>query len=158
MSYINREKLLQCMNDNWLAHTPNDGDDKLTKRIKDAFCKGMDMAFDIVRDFPPMEDEEIVMGNVVTIKKGHARYGFISSEKGAFFIVYASDKGMPIGTIPEGTPDGDLNPIVGFNVYCVEQIEGIADFFRKFAEHCKEHPEFLEPVKTEQEEKQDEKP
>ena len=105
-----------------------------------------------------MEDEEIVMGNVVTIKKGHARYGFISSEKGAFFIVYASEKEMPIGRIPEGTPDGDLNPIVGFNVYCVEQIEGIADFFRKFAEHCKEHPEFLEPVKTEQEEKQDEKP
>ena len=146
MSYIDREKLLQYMNDNWLAHTPNDGDDKLTKRIKDAFCKGMDMAFDIVKEFPTSEPEDFVPGSIVTIKKGHARYGFISSEKGAFFIVYASEKEMPIGVIPDGTQDGDREPIVGFNVYCVEQIEALADFFRKFAEHCKEHPEFLEPA------------
>lgn len=152
MSYINREKLLQCMNDNWLAHTPNDGDDKLTKRIKDAFCKGMDMAFDIVKEFPTSEPEDFVPGSIVTIKKGYARYGFISSEKGAFFIVYASEKEMPIGMIPEGTPDGDLNPIVGFNVYCVEHIEALADFFRIFAEHCKEHPEFLKPVEVNQDE------
>jgi antirestriction protein ArdC len=110
------------------------------------------MAFDIVKEFPTSEPEDFVPGSIVTIKKGHARYGFISSEKGAFFIVYASEKEMPIGTIPEGTQDGELNPIIGFNVYCVEQIEGLADFFRTFAEHCKEHPEFLKPVEVNQDE------
>ena len=130
MSYIDREKLLRCLNDNWLAHTPNDNDEKKVRKLKRVFCKGLDMAFDIVKEFPTSEPEDF----------------------------YASEKEMPIGVIPDGTQDGDLEPIVGFNVYCVEQIEGIADFFRKFAEHCKEHPEFLEPVKTEQEEKQDEKP
>ena len=158
MSYIDREKLLRCLNDNWLAHTPNDNDEKKVRKLKRVFCKGLDMAFDIVKEFPTSEPEDFVPGSIVTIKKGYARYGFISSEKGAFFIVYASEKEMPIGTIPEGTQDGELNPIIGFNVYCVEQIEALADYFQKFAEHCKEHPEFLEPVKTEQEEKQDEKP
>ncbi|MBQ1776875.1 MAG: hypothetical protein IIZ93_01825, partial [Acidaminococcaceae bacterium] len=108
MSYIDREKLLRCLNDNWLAHTPNDNDEKKVRKLKRVFCKGMDMAFDIVKEFPTSEPEDFVPGSIVTIKKGHARYGFISSEKGAFFIVYASEKEMPIGMIPEGTPDGDL--------------------------------------------------
>lgn len=152
MSYINREKLLRCLNDNWLAHTPNDNDEKKVRKLKRVLYKGLDMAFDIVKEFPTSEPEDFVPGSIVTIKKGRARYGFISSEKGAFFIVYASEKEMPIGMIPEGMPDGDLNPIVGFNVYCVEQIEALADYFRIFAEYCKEHPEFLKPVEVNQDE------
>ena len=152
MELIDREKLLSCMNDNWLAETPNDNDEGFSRIVKKAFCDGMDAAFNIVKDFPTVDPNDFVPGSVVTIKKGHSRYGFISTEKGAFFIVYASDKEMPIGMIPEGTPDGDLNPIVGFNVYCVEQIEALADYFRIFAEHCKEHPEFLKPVEVNQDE------
>ena len=152
MSYIDSEKLLRCLNDNWLAHTPNDNDEKKVRKLKRIFCKGLDMAFDIVKEFPTSEPEDFVPGSVVTIKKGHARYGFISSDKGAFFIVYASEKELPLGTIPEGTQDGELKPIVGFNVYCVDQIEALADYFRKFAKYCKDHPEFLKPVGVNQDE------
>lgn len=69
MSYINREKLLQCMNDNWLAHTPNDNDEKKVRKLKRVFCKGLDMAFDIVKEFPTSEPEDFVPGSIVTIKK-----------------------------------------------------------------------------------------
>ena len=146
MELIDREKLLSCMNDNWLAETPNDNDEGFSRIVKKAFCDGMDAAFNIVKDFPTVDPNDFVPGSVVTIKKGHSRYGFISTEKGAFFIVYANDKEMPIGTIPEGTEDGEQEPIFGFNVYCVEQIESLSDYFRKFADFCKEHPEFLEPA------------
>ena len=129
MELIDREKLLSCMNDNWLAETPNDNDEGFSRIVKKAFCDGMDAAFNIVKDFPTVDPNDFVPGSVVTIKKGHSRYGFISTEKGAFFIVYASDKEMPIGTIPEGTEDGEQEPVIGFNIYCVEQIESLSDYF-----------------------------
>jgi len=67
MSYIDREKLLRCLNDNWLAHTPNDNDEKKVRKLKRVFCKGLDMAFDIVKEFPTSEPEDFVPGSILAV-------------------------------------------------------------------------------------------
>ena len=52
MRLINKDGLLSVLNDHWLAMTPKDTDSEEVKAERNAMSRGMDLAFNIVRDFP----------------------------------------------------------------------------------------------------------
>lgn len=58
MRLIDKGKLLSVLNDNWLTIAPMDNDSEEVKAERNAMCRGLDIAMDIVQDFPEVERAE----------------------------------------------------------------------------------------------------
>ena len=55
MRLIDKGKLLSVLNDNWLTIAPMDNDSEEVKAERNAMCRGLDIAMDIVQSFPEVE-------------------------------------------------------------------------------------------------------
>ena len=59
MRLIDKGKLLSVLNDNWLTITPMDNNSEEVKAERNAMCRGLDIAMDIVQSFPEVETVKV---------------------------------------------------------------------------------------------------